>query len=88
MQPWVCNDKEKFQNILLLNQTVKNKERQFWDLLYDGKKPKTEEEDSINKEGIIKLLSGGTVEAGKLFCQKEFEEKFQFLCGNQKKSFN
>ena len=55
-KPWMCDDKEKFKSILLLNQTVRNKERQFWDLLYAGKKPKTEEEDHISKEGIIKLL--------------------------------
>lgn len=87
VQPWVCNDKEKFQNILLMNQTVKNKERQFWDLLYDGKKPKTEEEDSISKEGIIRLLSGGTIEAGKLFCQKEFEEKISISLRKSEEEF-
>ena len=73
--PWVCYDREEFQSVLLSHQTVKNKERKFWDLLYNGKKPKAEEEDCVSKEGIIKLLSGGSVEAGKLFNQKEFQEK-------------
>ena len=86
-QPWVCNDKEKFKDILLMNQTVKNKERQFWNLLYDGKKPKTEEADNINKEEMIKLLSGGTVEAGKLFFHKEFEEKISISLRKSEEDF-
>lgn len=86
-KPWMCDDKEKFQSILLLNQTVRNKERQFWDLLYAGKKPKTEEEDHISKEGIIKLLAGGTVEAGKLFCQKDFEEKISISLRKSEEDF-
>lgn len=86
-KPWICDDKEKFQSILLLNQTVRNKERQFWDLLYTGKKPKTEEEDHISKEGIIKLLAGGTVEAGKLFCQKDFEEKISISLRKSEEDF-
>ena len=86
-KPWMCEDKEKFKRILLLNQTVRNKERQFWDLLYNGKKPKTEEEDLISKEGIIKLLAGGTVEAGKLFCQKDFEEKISVSLRKSEEDF-
>lgn len=85
--PWVCSDKEAFKNILLLHQTVKNKERKFWGLLYDGKKPKTEEEDYMNKEGVIRLLSGGSVEAGKLFNQKEFQEKISISLKKSEEDF-
>ena len=85
--PWIVSDKEEFKNILLLHQTVKNKERKFWELLYDGKKPKTNEEDYINKEGIIRLLSGGTVEAGKLFNQKEFQEKISISLKKSEEDF-
>ena len=87
VEPWICDNKEKFQSILLSNQTVKNKERQFWDLLYDGKKPKTKEGDSISKEGIIRLLAGGTVEAGKLFHQKDFEEKISISLRKSEEDF-
>lgn len=55
-KPWVCDDKEKFQSILLLNQTVRNKERQFWDLLYAGKKPKTEEETILARRELLNFL--------------------------------
>ena len=85
--PWVCVDKEEFKNILLLHQTVKNKERKFWDLLYNGKKPKTEEEDYVNKEGMIRILSGGSVEAGKLFNQKEFQEKISISLKKSEEDF-
>lgn len=85
--PWICSDKEEFKNILLLHQTIKNKERKFWGLLYDGKKPKTDEEDYINKEGLIRLLSGGTVEAGKLFNQKEFQEKISISLKKSEEDF-
>ena len=87
VSPWECHNKEEFQNILLSHQTVKNKERKFWDLLYDGKKPKKEEEDCISKEGIIKLLSGGSVEAGKLFNQKEFQEKISISLRKSEEDF-
>ena len=85
--PWVCHDREQFQSVLLSHQTVKNKERKFWDLLYNGKKPKAEEEDCISKEGIIKLLSGGSVEAGKLFNQKEFQEKISISLKKSEEDF-
>lgn len=85
--PWICSDKEEFKNILLLHQTIKNKERKFWGLLYEGKKPKTDEEDYINKEGMIRLLSGGTVEAGKLFNQKEFQEKISISLKKSEEDF-
>lgn len=85
--PWVCHDRERFKSVLLSHQTVKNKERKFWDLLYNGKKPKTEEEDCISKEGIIKLLSGGSVEAGKLFAQKEFQEKISISLKKSEEDF-
>ena len=86
-QLWICNDKEKLKKILLANQTVKNKEHQFWELLYGGKKPKAGKEDSINKDGIIKLLSGGSVEAAKLFCKKEFEEKISISLRKSEEDF-
>lgn len=86
-KPWVCENRERFQSILLLNQTVRNKERQFLELLYGGKKPKTGEDDYISKEGMVKLLSGGTVEAGKLFCRKKFEEKISISLRKAEEEF-
>ncbi|MGN0377999.1 MAG: type II CRISPR RNA-guided endonuclease Cas9 [Butyrivibrio sp.] len=72
--PWDC-DTEEFKKILSKKQTVSNKERDFLALLNGGKKFKASDDDVISKEGIVKLLSGGTYELGKLFPQIEFEDK-------------
>lgn len=72
--PWEC-DILKFKDILKKKQTVTNKERDFLQLLNEGKKFKTSEDDDVSREGLIKLLSGGTYELGKLFPKLTFEEK-------------
>lgn len=72
--PWECEE-NAFQAILKKKQTVKNKEKAFLELLNDGKKFKTDEDEMISREGIIKLLSGGTYDLGKLFPKNLFEEK-------------
>lgn len=72
--PWEC-DIESFKGILLEKVTVTKKEQLFLELLNDGKKYKTTEEECISREGIIKLLSGGTYDLGKLFPKVEFDEK-------------
>jgi len=72
--PWKC-DISKFKEILKKKQTVTNKEREFLQLLNEGKKFKTSEEDDVSREGLVKLLSGGTYELGKLFPKLTFEEK-------------
>ncbi|MFR3454832.1 MAG: type II CRISPR RNA-guided endonuclease Cas9 [Coprococcus eutactus] len=72
--PWEC-DISKFKEILKKKQTVTNKERDFLQLLNEGKKFKTSEEDDVSREGLVKLLSGGTYELGKLFPKLTFEEK-------------
>lgn len=72
--PWEC-DAVEFQKILLEKVNVTKKEQLFLELLNGGKKYKITEDDDISKEGIIKLLSGGTYDLGKLFPKIEFEEK-------------
>lgn len=72
--PWECNV-DLFKNIIKKKQTVANKEKEFLALLNNGKKFKLDEEDVISKEGIIKLLSGGTYDIGKLFPKIMFEDK-------------
>lgn len=71
--PWEC-DTVRFQEILLKKVTVTKKEQMFLELLNGGKKYKIADDD-ISKEGIIKLLSGGTYDLGKMFPKIEFEEK-------------
>lgn len=72
--PWEC-DTSRMKKILRKKSTVTKKEQLFCELLNGGKKYKTAEEDNISKEGMVKLLSGGTYDLGKLFPQKEFSEK-------------
>lgn len=72
--PWDC-DVELFKEILLCKTTVTKKEQLFLELLNEGKKYKTTEEDAISREGIVKLLCGGTYALEKLFPKMEFSEK-------------
>ena len=72
--PWEC-DIDSFQKILKEKATVTTKEKRFLELLNGGKKFKIEEEDIISKEGIVKLLSGGTYDLGKLFPKLDLAEK-------------
>lgn len=74
MVPWTC-DVDAFKKILREKQTVTKKEKAFLELLNHGKKFKTEEDDVISREGIVKLLSGGTYDLGKLFPRLSFEDK-------------
>lgn len=72
--PWECNIKS-FKEILLEKAAVTKKEQLFLELLNNGKKYKTTEDDYISREGIIKLLSGGTYDLSRLFPKVEFNEK-------------
>lgn len=72
--PWEC-DIEEFKEVLLKQETVTNKEKLFLVLLNDGKKFKSIEEEIVSREGLVKLLSGGTYDLGKLFPNLEFAEK-------------
>ena len=72
--PWNC-DVEKFSEILKEQKSISVKEKSFLELLNNGKKFKSQEGERISKEGIIKLLSGGTYDLQKLFPGMEVEEK-------------
>lgn len=69
--PWSC-DLKAFGDILKKNVGVTVKEREFFALLFDGKKPKPEDGDPVDKALLIKLLSGGKTEAKKLFCNEDY----------------
>ena len=71
--PWSC-DTGEFAEILKHKTGVNAKEKAFLALLYNGKKPKTEEGYPVDKALLIKLLSGGKVEAKKLFFNEEYAE--------------
>lgn len=84
---WMCEDLEEFKSVLLKNQNIGNKEKTFYEILFSGKKPKTAEDDVISKAGVIKLLSGGTIDASKVFCDKEFEEKVSLSLKKSEEDF-
>lgn len=75
--PWDCDTETiaSFREILLRKARVTEKEKYFLELLNHGKKYKAAEDDEISKEGIVKLLSGGTYALDKLFPKIEFAEK-------------
>lgn len=73
-KPWDC-DKFSFQNILKEKMTVTEKEKAFYVLLNHGKKYKAEDGEFVRREGMVKLLSGGTYDLAKLFPQLSLEEK-------------
>ncbi|MDO4556902.1 MAG: type II CRISPR RNA-guided endonuclease Cas9, partial [Lachnospiraceae bacterium] len=78
--PWEC-DADQFKGIMQQKSLITKKEKAFLELLNGGRKYKIEE-DEIDRNGLIKLLSGGSLELGKLFPKKEFEEKVS--CSFQK----
>lgn len=85
--PWEC-DLTQFREILLKKANVTKKEQLFLELLNEGKRYKIAEEDNISKEGIVKLLSGGTYDLGKLFPNVEFGEKISVSFRKSEEEFS
>ncbi|MCF0141434.1 MAG: type II CRISPR RNA-guided endonuclease Cas9, partial [Mogibacterium sp.] len=54
---------------------ITKKEKELYELLNNGKKPKATEDTAISDEIMIKLLCGGKSEAAKLFPKKTFDNK-------------
>jgi len=71
--PWSCNT-IKFSEILKKKLPVSKKEKEFFDLLFDGKKPVAKENYIISKADLIKLLCGGKTTLSKLFRNDEYKE--------------
>ncbi len=65
--PWEC-DREKLKAILLKKSGVKTKEKELTGLLFEGKKPVTDENSNYNPSALISLLANGKVQPQKLFC--------------------
>lgn len=72
-KPWEC-EIDSFKTVLKRKTNVTNKEKSFLELLNGGKKFKLGEDDEIDKNGLIKLLSGGKYELNKIFPKLELEE--------------
>ena len=76
-QPWSKNsvDTTKLAEILKKDRGVTQKYKELCELIYNGKAPKdVSEEFPFSKEGILKLLAGGTYDLAKLFDNDDYAE--------------
>ncbi|MDE5777007.1 MAG: type II CRISPR RNA-guided endonuclease Cas9, partial [Lachnospiraceae bacterium] len=84
--PWKDNIDE-FKNILLEKCGVKKKEELFKEALFEGKAYKNHTDSIIGTKEVFTLLSGGTVDAGKLFLKSEYDEKIQISFKKSEEEF-
>lgn len=78
-KPWEC-DVKNLKDVLKKNLSVTAKERELLEILYNGKKPKTDEDDVFSKSAIVKLISGGTVKINELFNDEAASEENESIC--------
>lgn len=71
-RPFDCTA-EKFGEILKNNSGIKKREEAFYNLLWNGKKPKNDSAERIDKASVIILISGGTVKLYALFGENEYK---------------
>ena len=78
-KPWNC-DAKSFGDILKRKMRIRDKENHFYNLLFEGKKPRDNIEDSddpqapvYSRSAIIKLLCGATIAPRDLFLHKREE---------------
>lgn len=66
--PWNCNPDE-FAKVMQQKKGVSKKEKEFFNLLFDGKKPKSDQNElcPYSRASMIKLLCGGSVAPKDLF---------------------
>ena len=64
---------DKLESIMKINGNITEKKKLFWDLLFKGKAPKDNDDNTINYEKLFALISGGTIELSKLFKKDEYE---------------
>lgn len=77
LQPWTQDsvDATKLAEILKKDSGVTQKYKELCELIYNGKPPKDiSEEFPFSKEGILKLLAGGTYDLAKLFDNEDYAE--------------
>ena len=74
--PWECADCSAVGDILKAGKGVTAKTALFKDTLYGGAKLQKEPDEDFpySREGIIKLLAGGTYKAADLFANEDYEE--------------
>lgn len=72
-RPWECNQID-FGNILKRKTSINTKKKAFYDLLFQGSKPTSSEEDIVSKETLIGFLCGGKIKLSALFNNEEYSE--------------
>jgi len=87
IQPWQEEKSAELQNILPKRQNISNKEKALLDILYEGKKPKSSEDDFIDMALSVKLLAGGTVKAAKLFPQGGYDDSIKLCFTDKEETF-
>ncbi len=81
-------DRAAFKDIMQKKLSVTRKEREFLDLLNDGKKFKDSDDYFVSRATVIKLLSGGKVKPASLFMNEEYGEIDSVTLGMDEASFS
>lgn len=70
--PWKC-ESTQFGDIMKKKLTIGEKEREFYTLLFNGKKPVVSEGDKLSIKAIISLLCGRKIKLSELFCNDDYK---------------
>ncbi len=87
--PWECGVSD-FEDILKKKIGITAKEKEFYELLFGGKKPKKSDSESFPCDIalIIKLLCGGKVKPSALFCNDDYSELSAISLGMNDEEFD
>ncbi|MCF2656005.1 type II CRISPR RNA-guided endonuclease Cas9 [Lacrimispora saccharolytica] len=88
-KPWDMEYSEELGEIIKKKTGVNNKYALLNDYLYGGAKPSREisEEFPYSREGIVKLLAGGTYKISELFGKEEYQELGSISLGMNEDKF-
>ncbi|MBR0157315.1 MAG: type II CRISPR RNA-guided endonuclease Cas9 [Clostridia bacterium] len=72
-KPWDCGA-DSFADVMRRKKGVTAKEKDFYELLFGGKKPKADDVFPYSKAAMLRLLCGGKVKAEDLFKNESYSE--------------
>ena len=87
MSEWQEEKSDALQELLPQRQNITTKEKALIEILYEGKKPKTADEELINLAMSLKLLAGGKVNAVKLFPQSGYDDSISLCFADKEENF-
>jgi len=87
MSEWQEEKADALQKLLPQRQNITTKEKALIEILYEGKKPKTADEELINLAMSVKLLAGGKVDAVKLFPQSGYDDSIKLSFSDKEENF-